>query len=267
MEQPKPRITEQYSALANIYDEVMKDVSYAAWTEYIDRIIHEHHPDPADLLELACGTGTMAVEMSHLDDYNIVATDRSPQMIGMAQKKAKKYGSGVEFEVMDFLDFQLGRTFDVIYMVFDSINYVHSESEIQTLQRNAFDHLNPGGLFIFDFTTPRNSHKAIQYLDKMSGESGPWRYRRSSRYEPDECIHINEFTIIKTGSEPDETDQRYVEKHRQKIYTLDEMLTMVAPSPFSLIAAYDGFTLNPAGQKSLRITMVLQRSESDSDVA
>ena len=110
MEQPKPHITEQYSALANIYDEVMKDVSYAAWTEYIDRIIHEHHPDPADLLELACGTGTMADEMSLLVDYNIVATDRLPQMVGTEQKTATKYGPGAEVGVMECLGSQIGRT-------------------------------------------------------------------------------------------------------------------------------------------------------------
>jgi len=266
MEPLKPTQAEPYTALAYVYDEVMKDVSYAAWTEYIDRIIQLHHPEAVDLMELACGTGTMAVEMSHLDDYRILATDQSAQMIEMARKKAARFGAVVEFDVMDFLDLRVERCFDVVYMVFDSINYLHEEEKIERLHSNVFSHLRPGGLFVFDFTTPRNSLKAIRYLDKMSGQSGSWHYERSSRYDAEERVHVNEFVITKgaTGVEGDvsragESPVRFEEEHRQKIYTLNEMLSLSSTTSFSLLGAYDGFTLEPAGQKSLRVTMVLQR--------
>ena len=292
MEPLKPTQAEPYTALAYVYDEVMKDVSYAAWTEYIDRIIQLHHPEAVDLMELACGTGTMAVEMSHLDDYRILATDQSAQMIEMARKKAATFGAVVEFDVMDFLDLRVERCFDVVYMVFDSINYLHEQEKIERLHSNVFSHLRPGGLFVFDFTTPRNSLKAIRYLDKMSGQSGPWHFERSSRYDAEERVHVNEFVITKgaTSVEGDvsedgtvnaegdmsgdsagsangdvsragESPVRFEEEHRQKIYTLNEMLSLSSTTSFSLLGAYDGFTLEPAGQKSLRVTMVLQRPQ------
>ena len=58
---------ENYSALAEIYDDVMGDVDYETWTDYIDDIIVEHNPESVDVLELACGTGTMAVAVEGLD--------------------------------------------------------------------------------------------------------------------------------------------------------------------------------------------------------
>lgn len=290
MEPLKPTHAEPYTALAYVYDEVMKDVSYAAWTEYIDRIIQLHHPEAVDLMELACGTGTMAVEMSHLDEYRILATDQSAQMIEMARKKAARFGAMVEFDVMDFLDLRVDRCFDVVYMVFDSINYLHEKEKIERLHSNVFSHLRPGGLFVFDFTTPRNSMKAIRYLDKMSGQIGPWHFERSSRYDAEERVHVNEFVITKGAvsmegdvnvdggvdsavsvdgavsvdsdvARADESPVRFEEEHRQKIYTLHEMLSLSSKTSFSLLGAYNGFTLEPAGQKSLRVTMVLQRPE------
>ena len=67
----------------------MKDVDYEVWTDYIDEIIMMHHHEARDVLELACGTGTMALSMDELGYYNITATDLSPEMIEKAKKKAR----------------------------------------------------------------------------------------------------------------------------------------------------------------------------------
>ena len=67
----------------------MKDVDYEAWTDYIDEIIMMHHHEARDVLELACGTGTMALSMEEIGYYNITATDLSPEMIKQANRKRK----------------------------------------------------------------------------------------------------------------------------------------------------------------------------------
>jgi ubiquinone/menaquinone biosynthesis C-methylase UbiE len=70
-----------YSALAQIYDDVMVEVDYETWTDYIDEIIYQYHPEAQSVLELACGTGTMALSLEELAAYKITATDGSPEMI------------------------------------------------------------------------------------------------------------------------------------------------------------------------------------------
>ena len=250
---------ENYSALAEIYDDVMGDVDYETWTDYIDDIIVEHNPESVDVLELACGTGTMALSLEELDCYNITATDASPEMIRVAREKAEKLQSDVEFTTMNFLDLRLGQTFDVVFMVFDSLNYLHTEEEILELHRQVRNVLKPGGIFIYDFTTPRNSRKAIHFLNNEERVvNRNFKYRRTSRYDEEKSIHTNCFIIDQTHPHTRKIQNTFREEHRQRIYTQREIETMIKKTDFKIVMAYDGFELKPAHSRSLRITMVLK---------
>lgn len=248
-----------YSILADIYDEVMTDVDYETWTDYIDDIIIQHTEKAVDILELACGTGTMALSLEELDCYNITATDGSADMIRIAQKKAEEQYSKVNFTTMNFLDLNFQKKFDVAYMVFDSLNYLHSEKDILQLHKQVKSVLKPDGIFIYDFTTPRNSRTAINFLDhEKKTIHDEIRYFRRSTYDPKNRIHTNSFFIDVLDRDSKKVIRQYKEQHQQRIYTLWEIELMIKKTDFSVLAAYDGFELKPAHRKSLRITMVLQ---------
>ncbi len=252
------KISRSYSVLAEIYDAVMKDVDYEVWTDYIDEIIMMHHHEARDVLELACGTGTMALSMEELGYYNITATDLSPEMIEKAKKKARKAESDVHFQTLDFLNIDLDKTFDAVFMVFDSLNYLHSKKDLLTLHEQVYNVLKPNGIFVYDFTTPRNSKKAIRYLnDEQDTVNDRYTYHRSSRYNEKNRIHTNTFDIKKIGQTAS-APSSFREEHHQKIYTMNEIMPVVEESPFRLLKAYDGFELQPAHKQSLRITMVLR---------
>lgn len=248
-----------YSVLADIYDIVMSDVDYETWADYLDEIILMHQPTARSILELACGTGTIALSLEELDCYHITATDGSADMIRIAKGKAAKANSGIHFFTMNFLDLSFDQTFDVIYMVFDSINYLHTDEEILQLHNQVKSVLNPGGIFVYDFTTPRNSRKAIQFLNnEMKNVNGEFRYHRESSFNAKERIHTNRFHIEKLDSQSGDVIEKFEEQHQQKIYTLEEIQSIIKKTDFSIIQAYDCFELTPAHKKSLRITMVLQ---------
>lgn len=248
-----------YSILADIYDEVMQDVDYETWADYVDEIILEHCPEAGDILELACGTGTVALSLEELDCYNITATDGSPDMIRVAQQKAGVVNSEVDFRTMDFLNITLEKTFDVVYMLFDSLNYLHRENEIRQLHSQVKKILNPGGIFIYDFTTPRNSRKAIRFLNNDSREMGGiLRYHRESSFDGKNRVHTNRFRIDRLDPASGTVQGSSEEIHRQKIYQQKEIEALIKQTDFTILQAYDGFELKPAHDKSLRITMVLQ---------
>lgn len=248
-----------YSVLADIYDIVMSDVDYETWADYIDEIILMHQPTARFILELACGTGTIALSLEELDCYEITATDGSEDMIRIARQKAAKANSQIDFQTMNFLDLSFEKTFDVVYMVFDSINYLHTKEEIIQLHREVKKILNPDGIFLYDFTTPRNSRKAIRFLNNEKKTiNGQIRYRRGSSFNAKERIHTNLFHIEKLDEKSGEVLEKFEEQHQQKIYTLEEIQNIIKQTDFEIIQAYDGFELNPAHKRSLRITMVLQ---------
>lgn len=248
-----------YSVLADIYDIVMSDVDYETWADYIDEIILMHQPTARSILELACGTGTIALSLEELDCYKITATDGSPDMIRIAREKSADVNSSIDFRTMNFLDLSFEESFDVVYMVFDSINYLHSKEDILLLHEQVKSILNPGGIFIYDFTTPRNSRKAIHFLDNESKKiNGGYRYYRRSSFNAKKRIHTNRFHIEKLDESTGDILEKFEEQHQQKIYTLEEIKSIIKETDFTVIQAYDGFELKPAHRKSLRITMVLQ---------
>ena len=55
-----------YSKLAEIYDHIMNDVDYAYWAEYINDLLHQHHPKPTSITELSCGTASLTLELNKL---------------------------------------------------------------------------------------------------------------------------------------------------------------------------------------------------------
>lgn len=253
------QISKTYSALAEIYDDVMTEVDYETWTDYIDEIIYQYHPDAVSVLELACGTGTMALSLEELAAYEITATDGSGEMIEVAKRKAESARSDVRFLTRNFLDLNLDQTFDVVFMVFDSLNYLHSEEEIIKLHEEVKGILNPGGIFVYDFTTPRNSRIAIKFLNNEARRvNNLYRYNRKSSYNAKSREHTNRFKIEKLATESGNVVETFHEEHLQRIYTLPEIENIIKKTEFSILNAFDGFALEPAHEKSLRITMVLQ---------
>ncbi|MDX1672506.1 MAG: class I SAM-dependent methyltransferase [Balneolaceae bacterium] len=253
----------EYSKLAPIYDQVMEDVSYEVWADFIDEVVQVHHPDPLSILELACGTGSLALSLDELGCYDITATDKSPEMIKIARKKCAETGCGVEFMVMDFLDIRIEQPVDVVLSTFDSINYLHRSRDIIRLLEQVRSLLQPHSLFVFDFTTPKNSIKSIKFLNNEEGYTDDnYRFRRKSHYDPEERIHVNEFTIEKLDDDHHSVLERFQEKHEQKIYTLEEMVDIIAQTDYTIVAKYDGFDRKDANRNSLRITMVLRCPET-----
>lgn len=253
------KLNPPYTSLADIYDVVMSDVDYETWADYIDEIIITHNPGASQLLELACGTGTIALSLEELDCYNITATDGSDDMIRVAKKKGASVNSEIQFEVMDFNNIKNDHLYDVVYLIFDSINYLKEENQILKLHHDVKNILAPSGIFIYDFTTPRNSRKAVKYLDNDFHSIGnSFRYQRESSYDAKNQIHTNIFQIEQLKKKGETVTDIFKEIHRQKIYTQEYIRSLIEKTEFTILEAYDGFQLLPAHKNSLRITMVLQ---------
>lgn len=256
----KPNRTQpEYSKLAEIYDHIMENVDYEVWADFIDEIIQVHHPDPRTIMELACGTGSLALSLDELMCYEIMGTDKSPAMIAKAREKNRLQKASVSFREMDFLDINLDQKFDIIVSIFDSINYLHESRSIKKLLAEVKKVMDRNSLFIFDFTTPRNSIQAIEYLDNEEGTtSNDFYFFRKSRYDAEQQIHYNDFEIEKLSDDHKTVLNRYYEQHRQRIYTLQQMLDIISETDFEIVSKYEDFDLVDASEDSLRITMVLR---------
>ena len=253
----KPFQVLNYAALACLYDTLMKDIDYESWADFIDEVMQTHHSNPVHIHEMACGTGSLALSLEELDCYTIHASDISEQMLEIAEIKAKKVDSDIIFFPMSFLNLNYDHTYDIVFSAFDSINYLLEPSEVLNYLKNSVRLLKPGGLLIFDFTTPQNSLEAVDYLNNEEVTVGNVRYFRTSSFDIKKQLHYNQFEIERLDPDTNEVTDAFQELHCQRVYTLKEMLSIVEQSPYHLEAKYDGFDLVDANENSARITMVL----------
>ena len=142
-----------YAQLDRFYDAAMGDRTEMA--SYIRRLIRRHKPRARTLLELACGTGAILKILAK--SYDVAGLDLSPQMLLLARKKLPH----VRFYRKDMVSFSLGKKFDVIICVFDSIDHVLKFADWKKIFRNASRHLEKDGLFLFDINTEAKLDRLI----------------------------------------------------------------------------------------------------------
>lgn len=134
-----------YSVFAKFYDEAMGDMS--GKVKFLKQLLKENAPEAKTLLELACGTGTILEGLA--SDYSVTGVDLSPEMAEIAKKKLPD----VDIRVGDMTSCELGKTYDAVLCVYDSINHLQTWEQWRALFANAHKHLADSGVFIFDFNT------------------------------------------------------------------------------------------------------------------
>jgi SAM-dependent methyltransferase len=136
-----------YDVFARFYDAVQGD--RAEHARYIRSLIRKHAPRARTVLELACGTGSVLKQLwTH---YDVTGLDLSEEMLEIASEKVPR----VPLFRGDMTSFDLGERFDVVLCVYDSINHLLRFDEWKAVFAGAHDHLNDGGMFIFDINTQR----------------------------------------------------------------------------------------------------------------
>jgi SAM-dependent methyltransferase len=97
---------------------------------------------PGSLLDAGCGTGRVGREL-YRRGVDVVGVDIDAEMLGTARARCPS-ASWIEGDISAI---QIGRTFDVVLMAGNVINFVTQESRHQALE-NLVHHVRPGGLLI-----------------------------------------------------------------------------------------------------------------------
>lgn len=240
-----------YSILAAGYDAVMEHVDYDYWARHAHDLVQAHSPEAERLLELGCGTGSLALALQPLGPYRYLATDRSPQMIHVARLKAQEHDATVRFDTADFTDFTVDEPVDAVVLLYDGLNYVLEEERLRGLMQSSYEALRPGGIFLFDQSTPYNSLRNEADFEDERQVDG-FYFRRRSRYDAEQHLHTTTFDIEYEG-------HRFREEHVQRAYGQDTIRTHAEAVGFEVEAAYDDFTTLPAREDSERVHWVVRR--------
>lgn len=135
-----------YDLLAAHYDAVTGDS--AAEAAFVHGIIEQCHGQAATLLDVGCGTGGITALLAGA--YQVSGLDISPGMLAVARQKLP---GGTPLYLADMTSFRLNAKFDVIVCAYQGVNHLLSPSAWESFFDCVYDHLNEGGLFVFDIAT------------------------------------------------------------------------------------------------------------------
>jgi SAM-dependent methyltransferase len=131
------------------------------------------------VLELGCGTGQKLIPIAS-DGHPCVGLELEPHMLAEARRKADERGVEVEWLHGDMRDFDLGRTFDLVFIAANSLLHLHDASDLVDCFQSVRRHLAPGARLIFDVFNPsvhmlaqadgvRRRRDALSYVDPDRG--------------------------------------------------------------------------------------------------
>jgi SAM-dependent methyltransferase len=244
----------QFDEIAFLYDELMAGVPYRGWVEYLQRILEHYKYEPKTVLDLCCGTGTVSLILAKMG-YQVSGIDISAGMIEYARSKAAGQGLYVDFYVQDAAELRLGKRFDLVVSLFDSLNYILDAAALQNAFYRVYEHLQPGGLFIFDMNT--ELALAGRFFDQNNlGSGAPVIYEWRSTYDCDTrmcTVHMS-FIYRRRG---EEKHVRIV--HYQRAYGVDEITDMLRSAGLDVLAVYNGYTIRKASVRSDRVFFVARK--------
>ena len=246
----------QFNKIAFLYDELMLGVPYRQWLDYIERMLDKFRMEPANVLDLCCGTGTISRLIAKEKDWEVVGVDISSEMIEIARHRSEESGLGITYHVQDAAKLHVGRKFDLVISLFDSLNYITEAPDLQNAFYRVYEHLNPGGLFIFDMNTELALASGLFNQSNLGSHRAPVHYKWQSSYNQlAKICRINmDFIYRNNGS-----DERIEVVHYQRAYDVIEVVEMLVNAHLQVHAVYDAYSFADASSRSDRVFYVCRK--------
>jgi len=242
-----------YRHFARVYDAFMDGIPYGQWAGYIDEILRCHGLSQGSLiLDLGCGTGTMALLMAQ-KGYEVIGVDASEDMLSEAYAKMQEKGLQILLLNQDIQKLDLYGTVDAAYSTCDVINYILTEEGFAKLLKNVALYLNMGGVFIFDLKTDSKYRQlgSNTYRDSVGEVSYVWE----NHYDTSTCINEYrcQFTVKNEGI--------FTEFHSQRAYSTETVAALAQQAGLQVISIFSYDMDMPVTPESERVTYVLLKCE------
>jgi len=240
-----------YEKFALIYDELIDDIDYNTWGDFINKILELKDLTPQNTLEMACGTGKLTVELSKFIS-NIDAFDLSSDMLSIAYNKFKD-NRNVRLYNLDMKNFKFNKKYDLVICGCDSLNYITNPDDLNKIFFNVKEHLNQNGLFIFDINSYYKISKIIGnniFLNEKDRIFYTWDSSYDEKLEI--CDYFLTFFVLKNYN----LYERFDEHHRQKAYKTEYIERKLIENGFRSVYKYSDYSFEQIDDTTQRICFV-----------
>ncbi len=234
-----------YSIVSLFYKELMKDIDYALWTEYLLDILSDNNLKPNKILELAAGNGEIS-RILQKKGFDLISSDLSLEML--------KNGNQEKKICFSFYQIPLKTKFDFIFATFDSFNYILQKKKFIHTLNEISNILDYNGIFTFDVSLESNSINNIELLNRK-GNLSIGSYKQVSIYDSKKKIHTNKFEFITEG-------KKLIEIHKQRIFPFYDYFEMIERSELYIANCFQSFSFINANPNDERVQFILKKRKN-----
>ncbi len=228
----------------------MYDLDYEKIYKFIREVLGKKSLEPELILEMACGTGGLTEKLAR--DYKIHAFDLSDDMLSVCENKIRS--KNLKLFKQNMVGFSAPASYDAIFSVGDSLNYVTDEKDFEAAIKSSYDHLKDGGIFIFDLNT---EYKFKNIPPVTVDEVEDVLYLWENIYDEEEKLNtygVNFFRNIK-----DNDYKRFYEEHLERAYDLSFVKNLLEKTGFKDIEVYDDYEFKEVRDETSRYTFITRR--------
>jgi SAM-dependent methyltransferase len=188
-----------FDVYSRYYDLLYRDKDYRAEVSYILSLLSDHGISRGNLLEFGSGTGRHGTLLAE-QGFKVTGIERSASMIARSQRMP-----GFTCQQGDICTVRLGRKFDAVLSLFHVVSYQITYESVFSVFMRASDHLEPGGIFLFDiwYSPAVFTQKPQLRLKRMEEENikitriaEPTAYPNESRVDVKYTIYAQDVSSL-----------------------------------------------------------------------
>ena len=240
-----------YGVFARYYDALTENVDYPAKARFVRDVLNRHKPGCALVVDLACGTGNLSLELASMG-FDMIAVDGSADMLSAATMKEN---TGVMFLCQQLDELDLYGTVDAMVCTLDSVNHITDEAVLQEAFNRVALFLEPDGVFLFDANTPYKHRHVLgdnAYIYDTEQVYCVWQ----NHLTDNDCIEINLDFF-----EPDEDGSYYrsSECFTERAYSRGQLTDMLEAAGLVIVEEYDDYTEAAPTGETQRVVYVCRK--------
>jgi len=243
-----------YEVFANFYDELTGNVEYEKRAEYFRTLLCAYGQKNGLLLDLACGTGSLMLQMVAFG-YDVIGVDSSPDMLSVARQKAAEAEQEPLLLCQKMQTLDLYGTIDAAVCALDSINHLTQPKDVKETFKRVSLFLNPGGIFIFDVNTLFKHKKILAnnvFVYDFEDLYCVWQNRLDEKsYTVDITLDFFE--------EEDGVYYRSTETFAERAYSLEKLSVWLKDAGLEIINIFEELTQTPPKEDTQRAVFVTRK--------
>jgi SAM-dependent methyltransferase len=243
------------AVFARYYDSLTTDIDYRRRGEYLRNLAKEFGGKFQLVLDLACGTGSLSVELARLG-AEVIGVDGSQEMLSCAMNKSAGVNPAILYLCQDMEELDLYGTVDTTICALDSLNHLPGKEALAKVLHRVWLFTEPGGLFLFDMNTPyKHTHQlnGTTYVRETKEVYCVWQ---NTLNPVDKSVGIDLDFFVKGEKNH---YNRYSESFREYVYTAEEMTELLAQEGFRLLDLRGDYTKTAPGPEEARVVYIARR--------